>query len=93
MGKLYQARDVERGVQKTYEWLMEEVKELGEALQTRNPKAMEEEFADVIAWLSSLANVVGIDLERAALAKYSDVCPRCGQSPCGCPLDFKSSGR
>jgi hypothetical protein len=42
------------------------------------------EFADVIAWLASLANITGIDLETAAITKYNYKCPKCGSSPCQC---------
>jgi NTP pyrophosphatase (non-canonical NTP hydrolase) len=60
------------------------VKELGEALKTNDKKALENEFADVIAWLASLANITNIDLEKASLSKYDDKCPKCRHSPCQC---------
>jgi len=47
---------------------------------------MEKEFADVIAWLASLANIMGVNLEQAALSKYNNKCPKCKQSPCQCPF-------
>ena len=84
MRTLYFHRDSQRGVEKTFEWLVEEVAELGEALKTDDKKALENEFADVIAWLASLANVVNVDLENAALAKYDNKCPKCGRMPCQC---------
>jgi len=84
MKRIYFRRDSKRGVKRTYDWLVEEVGELGAALKGRDVKALEDEFADVIAWLSSLANVVGIDLEGAALSKYENACPRCQKSPCEC---------
>lgn len=84
MKTLYFQRDAERGLNGTYEWLMDEVKELGEALTQKNLKAAEKEFADVIAWLASLANVAGIDLEIAAFNKYPGKCPKCQQTPCHC---------
>jgi NTP pyrophosphatase (non-canonical NTP hydrolase) len=68
----------------TYDWLADEVKELGEALKTDDKKALENEFADVIAWLASLANVTNVDLEKAALNKYDNKCPKCGHIPCQC---------
>jgi NTP pyrophosphatase (non-canonical NTP hydrolase) len=86
MRRLYFHRDSERGSAKTYDWLVDEVQELGEALKTSNRKAIESEFADVIAWLASLANVVNVDLEKAALNKYDNKCPKCGQAPCRCPF-------
>jgi NTP pyrophosphatase (non-canonical NTP hydrolase) len=63
---------------------MDEVKELGEALKMNNRKALEDEFADVIAWLASLANVTNLDLEKAAVNKYGNRCPKCEHSPCKC---------
>jgi NTP pyrophosphatase (non-canonical NTP hydrolase) len=63
---------------------MDEVKELGEALESSDKKALENEFADVIAWLASLANITSTDLEKAALKKYDNKCPKCKHSPCQC---------
>lgn len=84
MRRLYFHRDSQRSIEKTFEWLVEEVAELGEALEIDDRKALEDEFADVIAWLASLANVVDINLEKAALNKYNNKCPKCGHSPCQC---------
>jgi NTP pyrophosphatase (non-canonical NTP hydrolase) len=84
MKTLYFHRDSERGVKGTYEWLIDEVKELGEALEGNDKEATEKEFADVIAWLSSLANLVDVDLEKAALNKYPHNCPKGQHSPCQC---------
>ena len=84
MRRIYFHRDSERGAVGTFDWLMEEVEELKEALKEENMKAIEDEFADVLAWLASLANVVNIDLEKAAVAKYDNRCPKCGQIPCKC---------
>lgn len=86
MYELYFHKDSKRGKEDTYGWLMDEVKELGEALRMEDKKALENEFADVIAWLASLANVVNIDLEKAALTKYAHKCPKCNKSPCQCPF-------
>jgi NTP pyrophosphatase (non-canonical NTP hydrolase) len=84
MRRIYFHRDSERGAVGTFDWLVEEVEELGEALKEKNTKAMENEFADVFAWLASLANVVNVDLEKAAMTKYDNRCPKCGQTPCKC---------
>jgi NTP pyrophosphatase (non-canonical NTP hydrolase) len=84
MRRLYFHRDSERGAEGTYNWLVDEVKELGEALTGDDKKALEKEFADVIAWLASLANITGIDLEKAAFNKYGNQCPKCRHSPCQC---------
>jgi len=84
MRRVYFHRDSERGAVGTYDWLVEEVGELGEALKNGGEKALRDEFADVLAWLASLANVVSVDLEEAALQKYSGECPKCLQAPCRC---------
>jgi NTP pyrophosphatase (non-canonical NTP hydrolase) len=84
MRRLYFHRDSERGAMGTYDWLTDEVEELGDALKANDKKGMEEEFADVIAWLASLANVLNIDLEEAALTKYDNRCPKCRRAPCRC---------
>jgi NTP pyrophosphatase (non-canonical NTP hydrolase) len=86
MHRIYFHRDSQRGAVGTYDWLVDEVKELGEALKTDDKEALENEFADVIAWLASLANVTDVDLEEAALNKYDNTCPKCGHSPCQCTL-------
>ncbi|MEM2098498.1 MAG: MazG nucleotide pyrophosphohydrolase domain-containing protein [Candidatus Bathyarchaeia archaeon] len=89
MKQLYIHKDSVRGVKGTYEWLMEEVGELRTALDARDMEAAEKEFADVLAWLASLANIVKIDLEKAAIKKYGGKCPKCQQSPCKCPFLVK----
>jgi NTP pyrophosphatase (non-canonical NTP hydrolase) len=85
MKKIYFHRDSERGTKGTFNWLVDEVKELEEAVNMQDKKAMQNEFADVLAWLASLANVVHIDLEMAAISKYKGVCPKCKAKPCKCP--------
>jgi NTP pyrophosphatase (non-canonical NTP hydrolase) len=85
MKRLYYQRDCARGIRGNFNWLSDEVQELGEAIKGTDKEAIEKEFADVIAWLASLANIIEIDLEKAALNKYPDRCPRCKQSPCQCP--------
>ena len=84
MRSLYLHRDSKRGVKGTYDRLAEELEELGEALKGKDKEAVQKEFADVIAWLASLANMTGIDLEKVTITKYSGKCPRCQQSPCNC---------
>jgi NTP pyrophosphatase (non-canonical NTP hydrolase) len=84
MRRLYFKRDSERGVEGTFNWLVDEVEELREELKGNDREATEKEFADVIAWLASLANIMGIDLEKAALNKYNNKCPKCQASPCQC---------
>ena len=86
MRHIYFHRDSERGTVGTFNWLVEEVEELKEAIKEGDKKAIENEFADVLAWLASLANVVNIDLEKAATSKYDNNCPKCGLTPCECPF-------
>ena len=61
----YQKRDQERGVPTTFMWFVEEVGELATALAANDQKNNEEEFADVFAWLCTLANIRNVDLEKA----------------------------
>lgn len=84
MKTLYYSRDTERGVEATLNWLTDEMQELKDALNGTDKEAIEKEFADVIAWLASLANIIGVDLEKAALKKYNNTCPKCKRSPCQC---------
>jgi NTP pyrophosphatase (non-canonical NTP hydrolase) len=84
MKHIYFERDKARGIDGTYNWLIEEVAELGQELKGNNRVATEKEFADVIAWLASLANIMGIDLEKATYAKYPNKCPKCQATPCQC---------
>jgi len=90
--EIYFHRDSKRGMEKTFLWFMEEVGELAEALRKDDVKAMEEEFADVLAWLVSLANISGIDIEGAAEKKYPGVCPYCGKKPCECEEEYNTFG-
>ena len=62
---MYSAKDRKRGPTGTFLWLMEEVGELAAAVGEGTPTEKEGEFADVLAWLATLANVEGIDLNRA----------------------------
>jgi NTP pyrophosphatase (non-canonical NTP hydrolase) len=66
----YGVRDAERGTPATYMWFIEEVGELASALQDIDHKNKEEEFADVLAWLCTLANINGVDLTKALENKY-----------------------
>ena len=86
MHRIYFHRDSQRGKHGTHDRLKEEVDELGEALEKNDKKALENEFADVLAWLASLANVVKTDLEKATMSKYDNKCPRCRKTTCECPL-------
>ena len=79
--RTYVKRDTQRGVDGTFRWLTEEVGEVARAL--RGDGDLVHEFGDVLAWLGSLANLAGVDLEEAA-ARYANGCPKCGAIPCGC---------
>jgi NTP pyrophosphatase (non-canonical NTP hydrolase) len=81
---MYFEKDVARGVDGTFMWLMEEVGELAAALRDGTPDEQAAEFADVLAWLTTIANVVGVDLADAVQRKYGTGCPGCGQFVCTC---------
>ena len=77
-------RDRERGVPASVAWLAEEVGELAQAVRKGNHEQQIHEFGDVIAWVATLANQMGVDLSEAA-SRYANGCPRCSQLPCACP--------
>ena len=83
--RIYGERDRKRGEYKTFLWFVEEVGELAESLRRKDKKGMEEEIADTYAWLLSLCNVLGVDLEKVFKEKYNGRCPRCGMEVCKCP--------
>ena len=82
--ELYGAKDQRRGVEGTFMWFTEEVGELATALRSGTPEQRAQEFADVLAWLATLANCAGVDLDAAMQAKYGGGCPGCGRVPCRC---------
>ena len=65
IAKKYGKRDRQRGIPATFMWFIEEVGELATALASNDQKNKEEEFADVLAWLCTLANITDVDLEKA----------------------------
>ncbi len=82
--KMYSHNDRVRGPAKTFLWFAEEVGELASAIAKRDdPQNLKEEFADVFAWLVTLANVENVDLEEA-IRKFTDGCPGCGKMTCVC---------
>ena len=85
MRQIYLERDERRGVDATFRWLTEELGELARAIRTSERTNLELEFADVLAWLTSLANLLEVDLGDAA-TRYQDGCPKCGATPCVCPM-------
>jgi NTP pyrophosphatase (non-canonical NTP hydrolase) len=82
--QIYLAKDQARGIDGTFRWFTEEVGELAHAIRHRNKAELAGEFADVFAWLVSLASQSGIDLEAAVADKYRDGCPKCRKTPCAC---------
>lgn len=87
--EMYYDKDVQRGIDGTFMWLMEEIGELATALRQGSQQDKSEEFADVIAWLATIANVAGVDLGQAIEAKYGTGCPGCGRLVCTCPMQEK----
>ena len=81
---MYLEKDVARGIDGTFMWLMEEVGELASALRNGTHEERSAEFADVLAWLATIANVAGVDLAEAVARKYGSGCPGCGQFICTC---------
>ena len=84
MAAIYGQRDGARGVPATVAWLAEEVGELAKAARKGTTGEQLHELGDVLAWLASLANQLGLSLTDAA-GRYTAGCPRCGATPCSCP--------
>lgn len=84
IAKMYGRKDLERGAEATFLWLMEEVGELAAAVRAGTKIELAREFADVLAWLTTIANVKGIDLSEAIWEKYGTGCPGCSKIPCVC---------
>ena len=79
----YAERDRARGVPAAVAWIAEEVGELAQAVRKGTRDEQLHELGDVLAWLASLAEQLGLDLDEAA-ARYAAGCPRCGAVPCAC---------
>ncbi|HEV7886545.1 MAG TPA: MazG nucleotide pyrophosphohydrolase domain-containing protein [Acidimicrobiales bacterium] len=84
MADQYGGRDSARGVDATVAWLAEELGELAKAARKGTRDEQVHELGDVLAWLASLANQLGIGLDEAA-GRYAGGCPKCGATPCRCP--------
>lgn len=84
MAATYGERDGARGLEATVAWLAEEVGELARAVRKGDDEERLHELGDVLAWLASLANQLGLSLADAA-RRYAAGCPRCAASPCACP--------
>ena len=84
MARTYLKKDQERGTPPTYMWFMEEVGELATALREGSKEEQQGEFADVYAWLMTLANLAGVDMQEAVKKKYGGGCCGCNTIPCSC---------
>jgi len=80
----YGSKDRARGIPGTFMYFTEEVGELAEALREPDDHDLAGEFADCLAWLTSLAHLAGVDLAAATVAKYGTGCSHCLQAPCVC---------
>jgi NTP pyrophosphatase (non-canonical NTP hydrolase) len=84
MAQTYGTRDAKRGLPSSVAWLVEEVGELSQAVRKGDADAQLHEVGDVLAWLASITEQLGLSLEDAA-ARYQRGCPRCHALPCACP--------
>ena len=66
----YEKPDRARGTPGTWLHFSEEIGELARALARDDRQNLEEEFADVLAWLCTLANINDVDLAAAVRRKY-----------------------
>ena len=82
--QMYGEKDAARGDAATFLWLTEEFGELASALRSGTHEELALEMADVLAWLVTLANIRGVDLEAAVWRKYGQCCPGCQSTPCRC---------
>jgi NTP pyrophosphatase (non-canonical NTP hydrolase) len=83
MRQTYGERDTARGTAATLAWLLEELGELARAVRKGSREDQLHELSDVLAWVASLANQLGLSLEQAA-ARYANGCPKCHAAPCRC---------
>ena len=82
--RIYRHHDTKRGIEKTFNWFKSEVRELDEAIKSKDTTLIKEEMADVLAWLISIANLLNLELERIFIEKYGEGCPKCKSIPCRC---------
>ena len=90
--RMYRHHDEKRGLENTFKWLRTEVEELWDAITKGDEESIREEMADVFAWLSSVANLLEVDLEKASIERYGRGCPKCGYIPCRCSYREKPCG-
>lgn len=79
----YAERDRERGLAPAVAWLTEEVGELAQAVRKGTREQQLHELGDVVAWVASIADQLGLSLDEA-VQRYAQGCPVCGQIPCDC---------
>jgi NTP pyrophosphatase (non-canonical NTP hydrolase) len=83
--RIYLERDKERGMERTLLRTFQELAELSDAISKELPlKDIEDEVADVFAWVISIANLLDMDLGEVLLEKYNNACSRCRKVPCEC---------
>ena len=80
----YGERDRARGQAATVAWLCEEVGELAKAARKGTREERLHELGDVVAWVASLANQLGLSIDDA-IERYQRGCPSCATIPCSCP--------
>jgi NTP pyrophosphatase (non-canonical NTP hydrolase) len=83
MDDTFGERDRARGVPASVAWLAEEVGEFAKAVRKGSRAEQVEELADVLAWLASIANQLGLSMDEA-VERYASGCPKCGAVPCTC---------
>lgn len=83
MDETYGERDRARGLDATVAWLAEELGELAKATRKGTEAEQLHELGDVLAWLASLANQLGLSLDEA-VSRYTAGCPKCHAAPCIC---------
>jgi NTP pyrophosphatase (non-canonical NTP hydrolase) len=84
MADTFGERDRARGVDATIAWLTEELGELARAVRKGTRAEQIHEVGDVLAWLASLTDQLGLSLDEAA-ARFANGCPKCAAQPCACP--------
>lgn len=83
--RIYFERDKQRGIERTLIRTYQELGELTDAIMKKETQSnIEDEVADVFAWVLSIANLTEIDLDFALLKKYDKSCSKCKKVPCEC---------
>jgi len=103
---LYGARNRENGIQNVMNRLFKEISEIfsltmdipfikpdGTLDEIEREFALE--LADTLSWAIAVANMVGVDIEKAVLDRFGDKCWNCKKNPCECshfnvqPVDWR----